>query len=68
MNRWDGKLEYGIERDEIGNDSVNDRSIMKYRMKEDLWNLKKSEKKWLGGVILICGRERLMNGDGNGYR
>ncbi|KAL4280877.1 hypothetical protein GQ457_03G031130 [Hibiscus cannabinus] len=68
MNRSDRNLEYGIQRDQIGNDTLNHRTIMKYTINQHLSNLKKSQKKWLDPLILISRTERSMNRDPNAYR
>ncbi|KAL3613308.1 Protein Ycf2 [Castilleja foliolosa] len=46
INRSDRNFEYGIQRDQIGNDTLNHRTIMKYTINQHLSNLKKSQKKW----------------------
>lgn len=43
MNRSDRNFEYGIQRDQIGNDTLNHRTIMKYTINQHLSNLKKSQ-------------------------
>ncbi|GER39271.1 protein ycf2, partial [Striga asiatica] len=53
MNRSDRNLEYGIQRDEIGKDTLNHRTIMKYAINQHLSNLKK---------------KRSMNRDPDAYR
>uniref|UniRef100_UPI0030E31653 Ycf2 n=1 Tax=Alisma lanceolatum TaxID=365730 RepID=UPI0030E31653 len=63
MNR---SLEYGIPRDEIGNDTLNHITIMKYTINQHLLNLKKSQKKWFDP--LISRTERSMNRDPDAYR
>ncbi|KAK8516976.1 hypothetical protein V6N12_032176 [Hibiscus sabdariffa] len=68
MNRSDRNLEYGIQRDQIGNDTLNHRTIMKYTINQHLSNFKKSQKKWLDPLILISRTERSMNRDPNAYR
>nr|YP_010308237.1 hypothetical protein RF2 [Meconopsis pseudohorridula]YP_010308257.1 hypothetical protein RF2 [Meconopsis pseudohorridula]ULU28653.1 hypothetical protein RF2 [Meconopsis pseudohorridula]ULU28673.1 hypothetical protein RF2 [Meconopsis pseudohorridula] len=57
---------YGIKRDQIGNDTLNHRTIMKYTINQHLSNLKKSQKKWFDP--LISRTERSMNRDPNAYR
>nr|QGX06491.1 Ycf2 [Meconopsis integrifolia] len=57
---------YGIKRDQIGNDTLNHRTIMKYTINRHLSNLKKSQKKWFDP--LISRTERSMNRDPNAYR
>nr|UEV85713.1 hypothetical protein RF2 [Eschscholzia californica]UEV85732.1 hypothetical chloroplast RF2 [Eschscholzia californica] len=66
MNRSDRNFEYGIQRDQIGNDTLNHRTIMKYTINQHLSNLKKSQKKWFDP--LISRTERSMNRDPNAYR
>ncbi|KAH0849812.1 hypothetical protein HID58_096067, partial [Brassica napus] len=44
-NRPDRNFEYGIQRDLIGNDTLNHRTIMKDTINQHLSNLKKSQKK-----------------------
>nr|YP_010460379.1 Ycf2 protein [Citrus indica]YP_010460397.1 Ycf2 protein [Citrus indica]UUC05669.1 Ycf2 protein [Citrus indica]UUC05687.1 Ycf2 protein [Citrus indica] len=68
MNRSDRNFEYGIHRDQIGNDTLNHRTIMKYTINQHLSNLKKSQKKWFAPLILISRTERFMNRDPNAYR
>ncbi|KAL0546806.1 hypothetical protein IC582_016720 [Cucumis melo] len=53
MNRSDRDLEYGIQRDQIGNDTLNHRTIMKYTINQHLSNFKKGQKKWFDPLILI---------------
>nr|ANO45209.1 hypothetical chloroplast protein RF21 [Drymophila moorei] len=67
MNRSDRNLEYGIQRDQqIGNDTLNHITIMKYTINQHLSNLKKSQKKWFDP--LISRTERSMNRDPDAYR
>ncbi|KAL4201722.1 hypothetical protein AMTRI_Chr02g260020 [Amborella trichopoda] len=66
MNRSDRNFEYGIQRDQIGNDTLNHITIMKYTINQHFSNLKKSKKKWF--VPLISQTERSMNQDRNAYR
>ena len=66
MNRSDRNFEYGIQRDQIGNDTLNHRTIMKYTINQHLSNLKKSQKKWFDP--LISRTERSMNRDPDVYR
>ncbi|KAL4183298.1 hypothetical protein AMTRI_Chr11g97480 [Amborella trichopoda] len=66
MNRSDRNFEYGIQRDQIGNDTLNYITIMKYTINQHLSNLKKSHKKWFNP--LISRTERSMNRDPNAYR
>nr|QIT05781.1 Ycf2 protein [Gynostemma burmanicum (nom. inval.)]QIT05798.1 Ycf2 protein [Gynostemma burmanicum (nom. inval.)] len=68
MNRSDRNFEYGIQRDQIGNDTLNHRTIMKYTINQHLLNLKKGQKKWFDPLILISRTERSMNRDPNAYR
>ncbi|KAJ7941645.1 Protein Ycf2, partial [Quillaja saponaria] len=68
MNRSDRNFEYGIQRYQIGNDTLNHRTIMKYTINQHLSNLKKSQKKWFDPLILISRTERSMNRDPNAYR
>ena len=68
MNRSDRNFEYGIQRDQIGNDTLNHRTIMKYTINQHLSNLKKSQKKWFDPRIFISRTERSMNRDPNAYR
>nr|YP_009431090.1 hypothetical chloroplast RF21 [Aphyllanthes monspeliensis]YP_009431107.1 hypothetical chloroplast RF21 [Aphyllanthes monspeliensis]ASW26525.1 hypothetical chloroplast RF21 [Aphyllanthes monspeliensis]ASW26544.1 hypothetical chloroplast RF21 [Aphyllanthes monspeliensis] len=66
MNRSDRNFEYGIQRDQIGNDTLNHITIMKYTINQHLSNLKKSQKKWFDP--LISRTERSMNRDLDAYR
>nr|YP_009948170.1 hypothetical chloroplast RF2 [Delphinium brunonianum]YP_009948189.1 hypothetical chloroplast RF2 [Delphinium brunonianum]QOH97276.1 hypothetical chloroplast RF2 [Delphinium brunonianum]QOH97277.1 hypothetical chloroplast RF2 [Delphinium brunonianum] len=66
MNRSDRNFEYGIQGDQIGNDTLNHRTIMKYTINQHLSNLKKSQKKWFDP--LISRTERSMNRDPDAYR
>nr|AYP33516.1 hypothetical chloroplast RF21 [Heliconia acuminata] len=66
MNRSDRNFEYGIQRDQIGNDTLNHITIMKYTINQHLSNLKKSQKKWFDP--LISRTERSMNRDPDVYR
>nr|YP_009727535.1 hypothetical chloroplast RF2 [Hepatica nobilis var. japonica]YP_009727551.1 hypothetical chloroplast RF2 [Hepatica nobilis var. japonica]QBB89226.1 hypothetical chloroplast RF2 [Hepatica nobilis var. japonica]QBB89242.1 hypothetical chloroplast RF2 [Hepatica nobilis var. japonica] len=66
MNRSDRNFEYGIQRDQIGNDTLNHRTIMKYTINQHFSNLKKSQKKWFDP--LISRTERSMNRDPDAYR
>ena len=68
MNRSDRNFEYGIQRDQIGNDTLNHRTIMKYTINQHLSNLKKSQKKWFDPLIFISRTERSMNRDPHAYR
>nr|YP_009749398.1 Ycf2 protein [Gymnadenia conopsea]YP_009749415.1 Ycf2 protein [Gymnadenia conopsea]QII91485.1 Ycf2 protein [Gymnadenia conopsea]QII91502.1 Ycf2 protein [Gymnadenia conopsea] len=66
MNRSDRNFEYGIQRDQIGNDTLNHLTIMKYTINRHLSNLKNSQKKWFDP--LISRTERSMNWDPDAYR
>nr|YP_009721449.1 Ycf2 protein [Ochagavia carnea]YP_009721466.1 Ycf2 protein [Ochagavia carnea]QGN04424.1 Ycf2 protein [Ochagavia carnea]QGN04443.1 Ycf2 protein [Ochagavia carnea] len=66
MNRSDRNFEYGIQRDQIGNDTLNHITVMKYTINQHLSNLKKSQKKWFDP--LISRTERSMNRDPDAYR
>nr|YP_009450099.1 hypothetical chloroplast RF2 [Burmannia championii]YP_009450106.1 hypothetical chloroplast RF2 [Burmannia championii]ANK36296.1 hypothetical chloroplast RF2 [Burmannia championii]ANK36303.1 hypothetical chloroplast RF2 [Burmannia championii] len=66
MNRSDPNFKYGIQRDQIGNDTLNHITIMKYTINQHLSNLKKSQKKWFDP--LISRTERSMNRDPDAYR
>nr|YP_010291581.1 hypothetical protein RF2 [Rapatea paludosa]YP_010291598.1 hypothetical protein RF2 [Rapatea paludosa]ULQ67588.1 hypothetical protein RF2 [Rapatea paludosa]ULQ67605.1 hypothetical protein RF2 [Rapatea paludosa] len=66
INRSDRNFEYGIQRDQIGNDTLNHITIMKYTINQHLSNLKKSQKKWFDP--LISRTERSMNRDPDAYR
>nr|YP_009661882.1 Ycf2 [Mimosa pudica]YP_009661900.1 Ycf2 [Mimosa pudica]QCT83227.1 Ycf2 [Mimosa pudica]QCT83245.1 Ycf2 [Mimosa pudica] len=68
MNRSDRNFKYGIQGYQIGNDTLNHRTIMKYTINQHLSNLKKSQKKWFDPLILISRTERSMNRDPNAYR
>nr|YP_009557586.1 hypothetical protein RF2 [Macarthuria keigheryi]QBC72345.1 hypothetical protein RF2 [Macarthuria keigheryi] len=70
MNRSDRSFEYGIQRDQIGNDTLNHRTIRKYTINQHLsnLNLKKSQKKWFDPLIFISRTERFMNRDPDAYR
>nr|YP_009557357.1 hypothetical protein RF2 [Halophytum ameghinoi]QBC72034.1 hypothetical protein RF2 [Halophytum ameghinoi] len=68
MNRSDRSFEYGIQRDQIGNDTLNHRTIRKYTINPHLSNFKKSQKKWFDPLILISRTERFMNRDPDAYR
>nr|YP_010873537.1 hypothetical protein RF2 [Justicia betonica]YP_010873556.1 hypothetical protein RF2 [Justicia betonica]WGV34757.1 hypothetical protein RF2 [Justicia betonica]WGV34776.1 hypothetical protein RF2 [Justicia betonica] len=68
MNRSDRNFEYGIQRDQLGKDTLNHRTLMKYTINQHLSNLKKSQKKWFDPLILISRTERSMNRDPDAYR
>nr|YP_009644498.1 Ycf2 protein [Ligustrum japonicum]YP_009644520.1 Ycf2 protein [Ligustrum japonicum]QBS52294.1 Ycf2 protein [Ligustrum japonicum]QBS52295.1 Ycf2 protein [Ligustrum japonicum] len=65
MNRSDRNFEYGIQRDQIGKDTLNHRTIMKYTINQHLSNLKKSQ---FDPLILISRTEKSMNRDPDAYR
>nr|ANP25646.1 Ycf2 [Schisandra chinensis] len=66
MNRSDQNFEYGIQRDQIGNDTLNHITIMKYTINQHLSNFKKNQKKWSDPLIFPTGRS--MNRDPDVYR
>ena len=66
MNRSDHNYEYGIQKDQIGNDTLNHITIMKYTINQHLSNLKKSQKKWFDP--LFSRTERSINLDPDAYR
>nr|YP_010615246.1 Ycf2 [Illigera cordata]YP_010615265.1 Ycf2 [Illigera cordata]WAS37720.1 Ycf2 [Illigera cordata]WAS37739.1 Ycf2 [Illigera cordata] len=66
MNRSDRNFEYGIQRDQIGNGTLNHLTIIKYTINQHLSNLKKSQKMWFDPLISRI--ERSMNRDPNAYR
>nr|YP_010890823.1 hypothetical protein RF2 [Dicliptera tinctoria]YP_010890840.1 hypothetical protein RF2 [Dicliptera tinctoria]WJK72171.1 hypothetical protein RF2 [Dicliptera tinctoria]WJK72188.1 hypothetical protein RF2 [Dicliptera tinctoria] len=68
MNRSDRNFEYGIQRDQLGKDTLNHRTLMKYTINQHFSNLKKSQKKWFDPLILISRTERSMNRDHDAYR
>nr|YP_010392510.1 hypothetical protein RF2 [Canarina eminii]YP_010392533.1 hypothetical protein RF2 [Canarina eminii]UPX08119.1 hypothetical protein RF2 [Canarina eminii]UPX08142.1 hypothetical protein RF2 [Canarina eminii] len=68
MNRSDRNFEYGIQRDQIGKDTLNHRTLMKYTINQHLSNFKKSQKRWFNPLILISRTERSMNRDPDAYR
>nr|QFQ49017.1 hypothetical chloroplast RF21 [Memecylon ligustrifolium]QFQ49035.1 hypothetical chloroplast RF21 [Memecylon ligustrifolium] len=70
MNRSDRNFEYGIQGYQIGNDTLNHRTIMKYMINQHLSNLKKSQKKWFDPLIWISisRTERSVNRNPNAYR
>nr|YP_009684238.1 hypothetical chloroplast RF21 [Pseudostellaria heterophylla]YP_009684255.1 hypothetical chloroplast RF21 [Pseudostellaria heterophylla]QDP18179.1 hypothetical chloroplast RF21 [Pseudostellaria heterophylla]QDP18180.1 hypothetical chloroplast RF21 [Pseudostellaria heterophylla] len=67
-NRSDHSFEYGIKRDQIGNDTLNHRTIRKYTINQHLSNLKKSQKKRFDPLIFLSRTERFMNRDPDAYR
>nr|YP_009403598.1 hypothetical chloroplast RF2 [Hippobroma longiflora]YP_009403621.1 hypothetical chloroplast RF2 [Hippobroma longiflora]ASA34790.1 hypothetical chloroplast RF2 [Hippobroma longiflora]ASA34815.1 hypothetical chloroplast RF2 [Hippobroma longiflora] len=68
LNRSDRNFEYGIQRDQIGKDTLNHRTLMKYTINRHLSNLQKSPKRWFNPLILISRTERSMNRDPDAYR
>nr|YP_010887615.1 Ycf2 protein [Chlorocardium rodiei]WJJ67186.1 Ycf2 protein [Chlorocardium rodiei] len=66
MNRPDCNFEYGIQKHQIGNDTLNHLTIIKYTINQHLSNLKKIKKKWFDP--LISRTERSTNRDPNVYR
>nr|AXR93999.1 hypothetical protein RF2 [Colocasia esculenta]AXR94000.1 hypothetical protein RF2 [Colocasia esculenta]AXR94083.1 hypothetical protein RF2 [Colocasia esculenta]AXR94084.1 hypothetical protein RF2 [Colocasia esculenta]AXR94167.1 hypothetical protein RF2 [Colocasia esculenta] len=66
MNGSDRNYEYGIQKDQIGNDTLNHITIMKYTINRHLSNLKKSQKKWFDP--LFSRTERSMNRNPDAYR
>nr|YP_010180582.1 Ycf2 [Maerua crassifolia]YP_010180602.1 Ycf2 [Maerua crassifolia]QVD40001.1 Ycf2 [Maerua crassifolia]QVD40021.1 Ycf2 [Maerua crassifolia] len=68
MKRPDRNFEYGIQRDQIGNDTLNHRTIMKDTINQHLSNLKKSQKKGFDPLIFFSRTERSINRDPNAYR
>nr|YP_009892848.1 Ycf2 [Biscutella vincentina]YP_009892868.1 Ycf2 [Biscutella vincentina]QKK39221.1 Ycf2 [Biscutella vincentina]QKK39241.1 Ycf2 [Biscutella vincentina] len=68
MKRPDRNFEYGIQRDLIGNDTLNHRTIMKDTINQHLSNLKKSQKKWFDPLIFLSRTGRSINRDPNAYR
>lgn len=68
MNRSDRNFEYGIQRDQIGKDTLNHRTLMKYTINQHLSNLKKSQKRWFDPLIFFSRTERSMNRDPDAYR
>nr|YP_009526164.1 Ycf2 [Dianthus caryophyllus]YP_010938532.1 Ycf2 [Dianthus cincinnatus]YP_010938550.1 Ycf2 [Dianthus cincinnatus]YP_010938700.1 Ycf2 [Dianthus barbatus]YP_010938718.1 Ycf2 [Dianthus barbatus]QYF08531.1 Ycf2 [Dianthus fruticosus subsp. amorginus]QYF08782.1 Ycf2 [Dianthus fruticosus subsp. fruticosus]UFP05486.1 hypothetical protein RF2 [Dianthus chinensis]CUA65787.1 Ycf2 [Dianthus gratianopolitanus]CUA66543.1 Ycf2 [Dianthus moravicus] len=68
MNRSDRSFEYGIKRDQIGNETLNYRTIRKYTINQYLSNLKKIQKKRFDPLIFLSRTERFMNQDPDAYR
>ncbi|KAJ6948704.1 hypothetical protein NC651_002886 [Populus alba x Populus x berolinensis] len=68
MNRSDRSFKYGIQKDQIGNDNLNHRTLMKYTINQHLLNLKQSDKKWFDPLIFLSRTKRPMNWDPNSYR
>nr|YP_009403449.1 hypothetical chloroplast RF2 [Downingia cuspidata]YP_009403458.1 hypothetical chloroplast RF2 [Downingia cuspidata]ASA34641.1 hypothetical chloroplast RF2 [Downingia cuspidata]ASA34652.1 hypothetical chloroplast RF2 [Downingia cuspidata] len=66
LNRSDRNFDYGIPRDQIGKDTLNQRTLMKYLINQHLSNLQKSPK--FHPLILISRTERSMNRDPDAYR
>nr|YP_009748510.1 Ycf2 protein [Vanilla madagascariensis]YP_009748519.1 Ycf2 protein [Vanilla madagascariensis]QII90190.1 Ycf2 protein [Vanilla madagascariensis]QII90199.1 Ycf2 protein [Vanilla madagascariensis] len=66
MNRSDRNFEYGIQRDQIGNETLNHITIMKYMINQHLSNLKNNQNKWFDPLISRI--ERSMNRDPDVYR
>ncbi|CAH1435249.1 unnamed protein product [Lactuca virosa] len=52
-NRSDRNFKYGIQRGQIGNDTLNHRTLMKYMINQHLSNLKKSQKRWFDPLIFF---------------
>nr|YP_009769718.1 hypothetical chloroplast RF21 [Mirbelia oxylobioides]YP_009769735.1 hypothetical chloroplast RF21 [Mirbelia oxylobioides]QIT00420.1 hypothetical chloroplast RF21 [Mirbelia oxylobioides]QIT00437.1 hypothetical chloroplast RF21 [Mirbelia oxylobioides] len=67
-NLFDRNFEYGIQRYQIGNETLNHRTIMKYTINQHLSNWKKSQKRWFDPLFFISRIERSMNRDPNAYR
>ncbi|KAJ9546981.1 LOW QUALITY PROTEIN: hypothetical protein OSB04_019524 [Centaurea solstitialis] len=65
MNRSDGNFEYGIQRDQIGKDTLNHRTLMKYTINQHLSNLKK---KMVRSSYFFSQTEISMNRDPDAYR
>ena len=68
INRSGRNFESGIQRDQIGNDTLNHRTIMKYTINQHLSNLKKNQKKRFDSLIFFSRSERSMNRDPDAYR
>nr|YP_009914947.1 Ycf2 [Chuquiraga oppositifolia]YP_009914966.1 Ycf2 [Chuquiraga oppositifolia]QLF67656.1 Ycf2 [Chuquiraga oppositifolia]QLF67674.1 Ycf2 [Chuquiraga oppositifolia] len=64
----DRNFEYGLQRDQIGKDTLNHRTLMKYTINQHLSNLKKSQKRWFDPLIFFSRTERSMNRDPDAYR
>nr|CBL51967.1 hypothetical protein [Beta vulgaris subsp. maritima] len=64
----DRSFEYGIQRDQIGNETLNHRTIRKYTINQHFSNFKKSQKKWFDPLIFLSRTERFMNRDPDAYR
>nr|YP_010379028.1 hypothetical protein RF2 [Astragalus americanus]UCS40017.1 hypothetical protein RF2 [Astragalus americanus] len=67
-NRFDRNFEYGIQRYQIENDTMNQRTIMKYTINQHLSNWKKSQKKRFDPLFWISRTEGSMDRDPNAYR
>jgi hypothetical protein len=68
MNISNCNFEYEIQKDKIGNDTLNHRILMKYMINQHLLNLKQSQKKWFDRLIFVSWTERSMNWDPSSYR
>ena len=68
INRSGRNFESGIQRDQIGNDTLNHRTIMKYTINQHLSNLKKNQKKRFDSLLFFSRSERSMNRDPDAYR
>lgn len=68
MNWSNCNFKYEIQRDQIGIDILNHRSIIKYTINQYLLNLKKSQKKWFNPLIFISQTKRFMNRDPHTYK
>nr|YP_008994525.1 hypothetical chloroplast RF21 [Hypseocharis bilobata]AGV02953.1 hypothetical chloroplast RF21 [Hypseocharis bilobata] len=66
MNRSARNFKYGITGAQIGNDTLNHRTIMKYTVNQHLSSGKKSQR--FDPLFLISRTERSMNQDPNTYR
>nr|YP_010042447.1 Ycf2 [Sphaerophysa salsula]QPB69677.1 Ycf2 [Sphaerophysa salsula] len=67
-NRFDRNFEYGIQRYQIENDTMNHRTILKYTINQHLSNWKESQKKRFDPLIWISRTEGSTNRDPNAYR
>nr|YP_010758640.1 Ycf2 [Caragana opulens]WEW73104.1 Ycf2 [Caragana opulens] len=67
-NRFNRNFEFGIQRYQIENETLNDRTIMKYTINQHFSNLKKSQTKWFDPFLLISRTDRSINRDPNAYR
>nr|NP_054393.1 Ycf2 [Epifagus virginiana]NP_054397.1 Ycf2 [Epifagus virginiana]P30072.1 RecName: Full=Protein Ycf2 [Epifagus virginiana]AAA65867.1 unknown [Epifagus virginiana]AAA65873.1 unknown [Epifagus virginiana] len=68
MNRSDHNLEYEIKRDQIGKDTLNHRTIIKYMINQHLSNFKKSQNKWFNPILFFSRTERSVNRNPDAYR